>query len=94
MKQPTDREVVGLPSHLSRVHRHAAMCNTQWFLSYLGLRCVQHKSSCLGGLFQSEERTLQSMDRYLSTTGKQSSGEFRVCMSAGVYVSDPSKELL
>lgn len=94
VKQPTDREVVCLPSHLSRVHRHAAMYNTQWFLSYLGLRCVQHKSSCLGGLFESEERTLQNMDRYLSTTGKWSRGEFRVCMSAGVYVSDPLDEML
>ncbi|KAG5485327.1 hypothetical protein LSCM4_05962 [Leishmania orientalis] len=93
VKRPSDQEVVCLPSDLARVHLQAAMYNTQWFLSHLGLRCAKHKSSCLGGLFDSEERTLQNMDRYLSTTGKWSRGEFRVCMSAGVYVSDPSNEL-
>ncbi|KAG5483855.1 hypothetical protein CUR178_06852 [Leishmania enriettii] len=93
VKRPSDQEVVCLPSDLARVHLEAAMYNTQWFLSHLGLRCAKHKSSCLGGLFDSEERTLQNMDRYLSTTGKWSRGEFRVCMSAGVYVSDPSNEL-
>ncbi|TPP39814.1 Oxidoreductase FAD-binding domain family protein [Leishmania donovani] len=83
---------VSLKCTVERTRRFTS--NTQWFLSYLGLRCVQHKSSCLGGLFESEKRTLQNMDRYLSTTGKWSRGEFRVCMSAGMYVSDPSNELL
>ncbi|CAM38156.1 conserved hypothetical protein [Leishmania braziliensis MHOM/BR/75/M2904] len=94
LKQPDDREVVCLPSHLSRVHRHAVMYKTQWFLANLALRCVQHKSACLGGLFDSEERTLQNMGRYFSTTSKWSRGEFRVCMSSGAYVSDPFNDLL
>lgn len=93
-KEQADREVVCLPSHLARVDLQATMYSTQWFLSQLALRCLQHQARCLGGLGETEERVAQNMDRYLSTTGKWSRGEFRVCMSAGVYVDDPSMQLL
>lgn len=93
VRQPADREVVCVASHLARADRLATLYNTQWFLAHLGLRCVQHKTSCLGSLSESNERSLQILDNYLSTTGKWSRGEYRLCMSAGAYVSDPFSEL-
>ncbi|KPA76930.1 hypothetical protein ABB37_07309 [Leptomonas pyrrhocoris] len=92
-KEPTDREVLCLPSHLARVELHSTMYNTQWFLTQLVMRCLQHKEKCLGDLAETDVRVSQNVDRYLSTTGKWGRGEFRVCMSGGVYVEDPLTQL-
>ncbi|KPI84404.1 hypothetical protein ABL78_6548 [Leptomonas seymouri] len=92
-KHRTDRELLCLPSHLSRVDLHSTMYPTQWFLTQLDMRCLQHKESCLGSLVDTDERVMQNVNQYLSTTGKWSRGEFRVCMSGGVYLEDPLTQL-
>jgi hypothetical protein len=89
-KASTDREVVCVPSYLARVDTHATMYPTQWFLTQLVLRCLQHKERCLGSVGDTDARVTHNVARYFSTTGKWSRGEFQVCMSSGVYVSDPS----
>lgn len=92
-KEGKDHEVVCLPSHLSRVDLQSAMYDTQWLLSQLVVRCLQRRERCLGQLGEAEARVWLNMERYLSTTGKWSRGAYRVCLSRGVYISDPSSLL-
>lgn len=91
-RQPEDEHLVCFKSSACSFKVTATMMNVQWFFDKLAVRCLRRPKACMG-ILEDPKRALDRMEVYLGFTGRWARGDYRMCVTPGVFVNDRMRQL-